>query len=133
MKRFNSGPFGRAILWLGFASSVAACAAADGGSGVSRIDEGISGGAPDSTDSGVFLLVSHRGKGVALCSASLIAPNLLLTARHCVSDVTEEHVTCGQTMASAPYPASTFYATNALSIDDVGHIGSDIWGTGNRS
>ena len=105
---------------LGVACSVAACAAADADPGVSRVSESISGGSPDSVDSNVFLLVSHRGKGVALCSASLIAPNLLLTARHCVSDVSEEHVTCGQTMASAPYPVSTFYAANSQSIEDVG-------------
>ncbi len=80
----------------------------------------ISGGEPDSTDSNVFLVVSHRGsEGVALCSSSLIAPNLLLTARHCVANVTDEVVTCGKTEASAPYAASTFFASNAQSLDDA--------------
>ena len=120
MKSLKSGRTVRAALLLGVALSVAACAAADADPGVSRAREGISGGSPDSVDSNVFLLVSHRGKGVALCSASLIAPNLLLTARHCVSDVSEEHVMCGQTMASAPFAVSTFYAANSPSIEDVG-------------
>ncbi|MEO8919153.1 MAG: trypsin-like serine protease [Polyangiaceae bacterium] len=81
---------------------------------------GIAGGEPDGTDSNVFLLVSHRGtEGLALCSASLIAPNLLLTARHCVADVSSEQVTCGTTTAGDPFPASTFFAANTASIDDV--------------
>ncbi|MEP7050155.1 MAG: S1 family peptidase [Pseudomonadota bacterium] len=80
----------------------------------------IAGGEPDSTDSNVFFLFSHRGtEGVALCSASLIAPNLLLTARHCVADVTSEQVTCGKTTAGAPFAANTFFAANTASVDDV--------------
>jgi hypothetical protein len=80
----------------------------------------ISGGQPDSTDSNVFILVSHRGSDeVALCSASLIAPNLLLTARHCVANTTTDAVTCGQTEASAPFPANTFFATNVQNVNDA--------------
>ncbi len=82
----------------------------------STVRAAISGGELDSADSNVFLLVSHRTQGVALCSASLIAPNLLLTARHCVSDVTSEKVACGETTAGAPLAARTFFATNAPSI-----------------
>ncbi|HEX7453725.1 MAG TPA: trypsin-like serine protease, partial [Polyangiaceae bacterium] len=63
-----------------------------------QVSAAISGGEPDSVDSNVFILVSHRAtEGVALCSASLIAPNLLLTARHCVADTTSEQVACGVT------------------------------------
>jgi hypothetical protein len=80
----------------------------------------ISGGQPDSGDENVFILISHRGQqGVALCSASLIAPNLLLTARHCVSEVTQEQVTCGQTTAGSPFPTSSFLAANTASIDQI--------------
>ena len=109
-----------ALLLLATAGSTSACSSPSSEAALDSVSSSISGGQPDPDDSNVFLLVSHRGKaGVALCSASLIAPNLLLTARHCVSDVTEEHVTCGQTMASAPFPVNTFYASNPLSIDDV--------------
>lgn len=115
------GWFVRSALLLGGTLSALSCSSPDAPAEVSRVSSAISGGQPDSVDSNVFLLVSHRGQsGVALCSASLIAPNLLLTARHCVSDVTEEHVTCGQTMASSPFPVSTFYATNSQSIDVAG-------------
>ncbi len=77
----------------------------------------INGGQPDSVDSNVFILVSHRGATAALCSASLIAPNLLLTARHCVSSVATDIVTCGQTEASSPFAPGTFYAANTQSVD----------------
>ncbi len=113
----------RSWLWAGSllasALSVASCGSVGDASHASRLQAAISGGTPDSTDSNVFLVVSHRSQGIALCSASLIAPNLLLTARHCVSDVAEGHVNCGSAMAGAPFPVNTFYASNSLSIDEV--------------
>src|SRR5450432_275530 len=90
----------RTLLLLCAAGSVLSCASADPDPGVGVVRSGIAGGQPDSVDSNVFILVSHRGATVALCSASLIAPNLLLTARHCVSSVPTDVVTCGQTEAS---------------------------------
>ncbi len=112
--------FARVVLLLSAAGCALSCASADPDPNVRQEHAAISGGEPDSTDSNVFLLFSHRGKeGVALCSASLIAPNLLLTARHCVADVTSEQVTCGTTTAGDPFPANTFFAANTASIDDV--------------
>jgi MYXO-CTERM domain-containing protein len=61
----------------------------------------------------VFLLASHVDGGGGLCTATLIAPNLLLTARHCVSPGTEEdHVLCGDSALGKPFPAHAFIATN---------------------
>jgi Trypsin len=112
--------FARTLVLLCAAGGALSCASSDPGPGVASVRSGISGGQPDSVDSNVFVLVSHRGSaGVALCSASLIAPNLLLTARHCVASVTAEVVTCGQTEASSPFAASTFFATNSQSIDQA--------------
>ncbi|MES1175975.1 MAG: S1 family peptidase [Myxococcales bacterium] len=108
-----------ALVLVASASLAASCASADGDSSAEArvVRSAISGGEPDSADTSVFLLASRRGsEGVALCSASLIAPNLLITARHCVSDVTAEHVTCGQTMVSAPFPADTLSASNSLTL-----------------
>jgi hypothetical protein len=116
----RSRTFATALLLLSLGSGVVACGSARSDPGVKRIGAAISGGEPDSADSNVFLLVSHRAaEGAALCSASLIAPNLLLTARHCVADVTSEQVTCGLTEAGDPFPANTFFATNALTLDKV--------------
>jgi len=116
----RSPMFVRAALLLTGICCIAACGSQGSASAVKRVSSAISGGEPDSVDSNVFILVSHRQKeGVALCSASLIAPNLLLTARHCVSDVTSETVTCGVTTAGTPFPANTFFAANTQSIDMV--------------
>lgn len=75
--------------------------------------QGIAGGKPDYSHANVFLLASHyKGTG-GLCTATLIAPNLLLTARHCVSPNTgEERVLCGDSELGDPYPPSAFVATN---------------------
>lgn len=116
----RSRVFTRAVLLLSAAGCALSCASADPDPHVSAVHSAIAGGEPDSTDANVFLLVSHRGEeGVALCSASLIAPNLLLTARHCVADVSSEQVTCGKTSAGDPFPANTFFAANTASLDDV--------------
>jgi MYXO-CTERM domain-containing protein len=109
-----------AALLLAATCGVVACGAQAPDGNAKSLSAAISGGAPDSVDSNVFILVSHRQKeGVALCSASLIAPNLLLTARHCVADVTSEQVTCGRTTAGSPFPSNTFFAANAQSVDEV--------------
>lgn len=115
----NSRMLARATLLLSAASGLLACAAADREPDLQHEQAAIAGGQPDSADSNVFLLFSHRTGGVALCSASLIAPNLLLTARHCVSDVTSEQVTCGKTTAGTPFPANTFFAANTESSDQI--------------
>jgi V8-like Glu-specific endopeptidase len=116
----RSPMFLRGALLLAAACSAAACGSQGSDSDAKSVSAAISGGEPDSVDSNVFILVSHRqAEGVALCSASLIAPNLLLTARHCVADVTSEQVTCGTTTAGAPFPADTFFAANTESVDQV--------------
>ncbi len=116
----KSRMFARAVLLLSAAGCALACGSADHDPSVQAVHSAIAGGEPDSTDSNVFLLFSHRGKeGVALCSASLIAPNLLLTARHCVADVTSEQVTCGKTTAGDPFPANTFFAANTQSSEQI--------------
>jgi len=109
----------RALLAMGTACLALACSA--GGrvdDALEQVASEISGGQPDSVDTNVFLLVSQRGNaGVALCTASLIAPNLLITARHCVSEVSEERVTCGKTTTGALFPVSALIAANAPSVN----------------
>lgn len=75
--------------------------------------QAIAGGTADSTHQNVFLLASHVQDSGGLCTATLIAQNLLLTARHCVSPGREDdHVLCGDSVLGEPYPASAFIATN---------------------
>jgi hypothetical protein len=83
------------------------------GEGPVQQHQAIAGGIVDLDHHNVFLLVSHTNDHGALCTATLIAPNLLLTARHCVSPGTgDEHVLCGDSELQDPYPASAFFTTN---------------------
>jgi len=46
-----------------------------------------------------------------LCSGALIAPNLVLTARHCVSSITSEVVRCATDTFGETHNASSFWVT----------------------
>lgn len=75
--------------------------------------QAIAGGTVDTAHQNVFLLAAHRDQFGSLCTATLIAPNLLLTARHCVSPSNgDDHVTCGEAVLGEPYPPSAFITTN---------------------
>ena len=86
--------------------------------------QSIAGGTADVSHQNVFLLARETQNSGSLCTATLIAPNLLLTARHCVSPGTgDDHVLCGDAVLGAPYPASAFIATN----DPEPGQGSDVF------
>src|SRR5262245_46944477 len=92
-------------LWLALAPALAGCGgadaaalgqpsegqaaqsqAADGQAALSQLQQPIIGGALDESTSGVVGLALDLGSRVAgHCSGTLIAPNLVLTARHCVA------------------------------------------------
>ena len=74
--------------------------------------QSISGGVADVSHDSVFLLLSHHDDLTSTCTATLLAPNLLLTARHCVSAGSHDDVLCGEAGLGVPYPADTFFATN---------------------
>ncbi len=75
-------------------------------------DEAIVHGAADKgRHPAVVALIAEDGDGTALCSASLIAPDVLLTARHCVSYLRSESVTCpgnGAQVTGERPPSSLF-------------------------
>jgi hypothetical protein len=56
--------------------------------------QGISEGVDDSEHRGVLALTNALNSNTSLCTAALIAPNLVLTARHCVAVVPGDSVTC---------------------------------------
>ncbi|HEX7667350.1 MAG TPA: trypsin-like serine protease, partial [Polyangiaceae bacterium] len=85
----------------------------------------IQGGKTDSSDAfavGIVGLDNSSGSGgqggsVAICSGAMIAPNLVLTARHCVADVGAEQVNCDTDKFGTTHDASTFYITNDTTMD----------------
>jgi len=97
-----------------------ACA---GGSGAGTETEthsvatSIVGGHLDTTTNGVVALArAAHGQVAVICSGSLLAPNLVLTARHCVSQIDDgssSAVLCGTSQFTAKYdPRQLFVSTD---------------------
>lgn len=76
----------------------------------------IQGGQTDNTRTGVVGIVSLSNRGTGICSGSLIAPNLVLTAQHCVSDLNSEYVQCGRTIFTGTRRASEMYVTTRTQL-----------------
>ncbi|MCC6646829.1 MAG: S1 family peptidase [Polyangiaceae bacterium] len=96
---------------------------AGGGPAVSQVAAPIQGGVNDTTDLNVVGLSIIMGQSGGMCTGSLIAPNLVLTARHCVSELEnppgfpEGAVACGQSTFGAVHPATSFSATTNAYIN----------------
>jgi hypothetical protein len=116
---------GRVLALAGFvgACGLSACAASDDGNETLELEElatarqGIAGGETDVTRRAVLAVGSFAGGGLALCTGTLIAPNLVLTAQHCVTPTPEGTVQCGEETFRTPVSADSLGvspATNAL-------------------
>lgn len=107
--RGNSVGKGKAhrITWIGRASvaavgltAVAACGEQEAAqSNAVAADNDIFGGVRDddaSSRSAVVALRIKRANNYELCSGALIAPNVVITARHCVAQILTTSVTCDE-------------------------------------
>ena len=69
----------------------------------------ISGGVQDASTTAVLGMASLNG---GVCTGTLIAPNLILTAQHCIAQVPSQYVQCGRTRFGATYsPRNIFWTT----------------------
>lgn len=82
----------------------------------------ISGGYMDDADTWTVGIVDFQGGSI--CTGSLIAPNVVLTARHCVSNTYNEAsgggVICSQTTHGVPFAATRFGVTTEQNMFDTG-------------
>jgi hypothetical protein len=101
--------------WVFAAPLLAACGTAAPGPGepTASTSSAIYGGVEDtgsSQNDAVVAIKVGDGQQFELCTGSLIAPNVVLTARHCVSVINNQAISCDQ---------------NGNSLDDGPDLGAD--------
>lgn len=111
---------------LGASLSLGACRVEDG-----RVDEGtveapggvtgqarqpIVGGETDREHIAVLAIATITPDSEALCTGTLIAPNLVLTARHCVVPVENDVVDCGSSRFPEPYSPDALWVSPSTSV-----------------
>lgn len=73
--------------------------------------QAIKGGTIDANSKSVIGMFAVSGRSGGVCSGTLIAPNLVLTAQHCIARVPSSYVQCGQTTFGSPFTASNILVT----------------------
>lgn len=103
---------------LALALFLVACTGPRGGTAsenTSSTRGAIQGGVLDTTNQFAIAIVDKTG---GICSGTLIAPNLVLTARHCVADSGRgDLVDCTTDEFDSPRAASTFRVTTATTAE----------------
>jgi V8-like Glu-specific endopeptidase len=94
------------------------------GEPVAHSSSAIQGGAADTTHNFAVGVVEVQtgSQAVAFCSGVLLAPNLVATARHCVSQVTSAQIDCATTSFTSTVPVGNLYVTPDPTISNAnGH------------
>ena len=105
-------------LWV-MVGVLGGCSDEEGAARLAQVDQPIEGGEVDHETTAVFGSLTLGG---GFCTGSLIAPNLVLTAQHCVAQLEEESVRCGETRFG-PLAAPNFvFFTSDTNILDGGAI-----------
>jgi Trypsin len=100
--------------------ALAACGSSGGGTGlgeeVARLEAPLSGAEADAARTGVLAIVTVTRRQVQLCTGTLIAPNLVLTARHCVAPTSTDIVECDTAFFDAPYSAGEVWVNRTSDL-----------------
>lgn len=82
-----------------------------------QAESAIMGGYVDDASTHSIGIAHLGGQGFGACSGTLIAPNVVLTAQHCVARTSGDgSVLCGSTTFSPPYDPSELYITTRTSL-----------------
>ncbi|MBS2016293.1 MAG: trypsin-like serine protease [Deltaproteobacteria bacterium] len=116
--------FGRALLLCAAAVSSAACAVAvpsdEREHAVGTSQSAIVGGEPSTAADDFVVFLSHLGVPLFGCGATLIAPNLVVTAKHCVYEWEDLSSTCGASGDPEPNPQGGGYVNAPIPITELG-------------
>jgi len=82
-----------------------------------HVSSPIEGGYLDDGDKHVVGLIRFSQQAFGSCSGTLIAPNVVLTAQHCIAPSSGGgSVLCGDTLFGSAYPADQLYVTTRTSF-----------------
>lgn len=96
---------------------------------VGKAADAIAGGYGAAEDTGVVGLAIRNEKGevIRTCSGALVAPNLVLTAQHCIAETTE-FVHCGESAFGPSAPGERILVTPSASMWSA----ETVWYEGDR-
>lgn len=83
----------------------------------------IQGGVTETDRTYVVGLVIQEGWSGGACSGSLIAPNLVLTAQHCIAPTSSQGIACGISTFGSAYSTSNIYVTTKTEFPRFGYYG----------
>lgn len=121
--RSRSGSLLAACLW---GTGLLACSAPAGNSSLQQLGQALSGAKLERGDTGALALITVTRQQVELCTVTLLTPNLVATARHCVAPTSTDTVVCSNDPGSfsAPYPADSLWVNHSSALrDQLGSYG----------
>ena len=81
----------------------------------------IQGGMVDDSQKNVVGLVIQQGYAGGGCTGSLIAPNLVLTAQHCIAPTSSNGIACGVSSFGDPYAPRNIFVTTDTAFPQYGY------------